>query len=159
MGRSELLTPSHICELLPDPFNRRAPSTLLIPARCVRLFDQVMTRYTMNDLIIQLTSCGVPTELRSGAMRVRYQDSGLGLIRRDFRVDKGVWFRLGQMARALGVSRCLLFVALLQAWARRATEFRQIWTDRVWRLVETFRVSRRERDASLTELLGSSPDG
>jgi len=110
----------------------------------------------MNELIIKLTSYGVPT-LRPGAMRVRYQNAGLTLIRRDFRVEKAVWFRLGQIARAHGVSRCLLFVALLRAFAEKRTEFRQKFTAVLWRLSEIFDFDRCERVARLT--IASPDDG
>jgi len=129
-------------------------STLLIPARCIRMLDRALHGRTMNELLRQLTCIGVPT-IRPAATRIRYQSKGGDLVRRDFRVSKAVWFRLGQMARALGVSRCLLFIVLLDAFSNNLSEFRQIAVGVTWRLLEIFDFARTERIAYLDR--GDSP--
>ncbi len=52
-------------------------------------------------------------DAHSGCFR-RYQDSGLRLCRQNFRVTPVVWYELGVFANFLGVSRCSLFVRLLE---------------------------------------------
>lgn len=44
----------------------------------------------------------------------RYQATGRKLVRWNFRVESRFWVELGLAANYLGVSRCLLFVFLLQ---------------------------------------------
>jgi hypothetical protein len=90
-------------------------------------------------------------------MRIRYQPDGLSLVRRDFRVDKAVWFRLGQMARTYGVSRCLLFVALLRAYAKKMSKFRQIVADGRWLLTEIFNPDRYRRITRLVRQATGPP--
>lgn len=48
-----------------------------------------------------------------GAKRV-YQVGNQDLIKISFRVESSVWLEFGQMSAYLGVSRCLLFVYLLE---------------------------------------------
>jgi len=131
-------------------------STLLLPVDVIRLLNRRLDGSSMSALIHNLIGDGVPT-IRPGCLRIRYQKAGLDLIRRDFRIEKEVWFRLGQMARAYGVSRCLLFVALLRAFSKRATEFRQGFV-KTWRLIETFESTRCERIAHLDRRPGYPAD-
>jgi len=119
-------------------YHHTAISTLLIPENCVRMLERALLHASMDELIFKLTSVVVPTQLRPGGLRIRYQQNRLKLVRRDFRVDKAIWFRLGQMARALGVSRCLLFVTLLRAFSEKVSEFRQNFHPTYERLIELF---------------------
>jgi len=112
----------------------------------------------MNDLLTRLMNHGVPTAFKPGALRIRYQRTGLALIRRDFRIDKAIWFQFGQMARTQGISRCLLFVTLLRAYVGTVSEFRQRFNHRVSRLVETFLVNQYQRLTSLTYTTHGPPE-
>jgi len=139
-------------------FIKTGASTLLIPARCSRLLNRFLRSNTMNDLLGILLSRGVPTNFRPGALRVRYQETGLELVRRDFRVDQAVWFRLGQLARSCGISRCFLFVLMLEAAARTTKEFRQKLTATRWLLKEIFDTRRYARIARLVRIRSTPAD-
>ena len=127
-----------------------APSTLLLSPSEAKRLDKVLGDGHLGDLLAKLVSSDVvPTLFRPGALRIRYQPDGLGLVRRDFRVDKAIWFRLGQMARTYGVSRCLLFVALLRAYTETLSKFRQFAQQGRWLLTEIFTPSRYRRTTRL----------
>jgi len=126
-------------------------STLLVSARHSSALDRLLRLMDINDLLNKLMSCGVPTNCPRGAMRIRYQVGGQGLVRRDFRVDQATWFRLGQIARTCGVSRCLLFVILLERFAKKVSEFRRK-SDGIWRLTEIFDFRYYRRTATLLRL-------
>ena len=130
-----------------------ALATLLLSPRDARLLDRCLGGESLGDFLAKLVASDVvPTGFRPGAMRIRYHPKGLGLVRRDFRVDKAVWFRLGQIARTQGASRCLVFVSLLRAYAEKAMEFPHVMAAAGrWLLTEIFRVGRYER---LTRLVG-----
>jgi len=131
---------------------RTGPSTLLLPPRQAKALDRLLRGTTMNSLLKNLESRGVPTNLRRGALRIRYQGNRQGLVRRDFRVDAALWFHLGQMARMHGVSRCLLFTALLAEFLGKTSEFRQRVVGRFWRLMEMFDFSLYSRSSSLRRI-------
>ena len=124
----------------------RAPATLLIPERLVELLDRALDGSSLDEVISRFVTSGVvPTGFQPGALRIRYQLEGLSLVRRDFRIDKAIWFQLGQMARTYGVSRCLLFVALLETLDGEVTEFRQKVLAAKWLLTEILDAVRYER--------------
>jgi len=146
-------------QIVAQSFRHAETSTLLIPTQYRRLLARALGPSTMEDLLIRLTSAGVPTGVHPGALRIRYQQSGLKLFKYNFRVNKAVWFRLGQMARALGISRCLLFVALLRTFVEKMYEFPQQLKKVRWRLIEVLDFGIRRRFAILKTALINPPDG
>ena len=127
-------------------FHHSAPATLLLSPHDAKLLDRALGGGLVGDLLAKLvTGDVVPTGLQPGALRIRYQADGSSLLRRDFRVDKAVWFQLGQIARTYGVSRCLLFVTLLRAHVEKMPEFRRVVAGARWLLTEILHVARYRR--------------
>ena len=129
------------CSVFPS-----ALATLLLSPRDARLLDRCLAGESVGAFLAKLVASDVvPSGFPPGAMHIRYQRKGLGLVRRNFRVDKAVWFRLGQIARTQGASRCLVFVSLLRAYAMKAKEFQHITAAGRWLLTEIFHVGLYKR--------------
>ena len=103
------------------------PSTLLIPAALMPLLykerctcplaatlDRLLCKYrgmTLCKLLPVAEKC-----------KTQYQDAGLDLKRVNFRPDNKSWLELGLLARAFGISRCMLFVCLYMMYVGNSAE-------------------------------------
>lgn len=102
-------------------FKRSSPSSLLIPARMIAIFRRLLEEYENRPslLLSQLLrkrrhAIIVLCSRRSPSIRRRYQAPGLRLVKVSLRLDDALWSELGLLAGYAGVSRCLLFVLMLQ---------------------------------------------
>ena len=97
------------------------PSTLLIPAAIMPLLNEVMcSRCLPNILNLLLHKYRGVNFCKllpvSDKVKTLYQAPEQDLQRVDFRPQNRSWLELGQLARAYGISRCLLFVYLFMLY-------------------------------------------
>jgi len=98
-------------------------STLLIPLKKYHLLiSQLRFReltlpcyltFLLQNYSNHMIGNNSPTAVRKSA-RLQYQQKGQMLISRSLRVETIDWILLGQLARALGYSRCFLFILMLE---------------------------------------------
>jgi hypothetical protein len=94
-------------------------STLLIPKKLFRKMKSKLGtqkfpnifRLLLNRYRGSLTKGNLSLSSRT---KTKFQDSGLDLVKFKFRPDDADWVELGILASSAGVSRCLLFVFILE---------------------------------------------
>ncbi len=97
------------------------PSTLLIPARLVKLMKKRMgnKRLSMSQYVEFLlqtfgSRVGINNSKPVYSLKRRYQSKGQSMRRVSFRPRNGDWQQLGMLADALRVSRCYLVVLFIK---------------------------------------------
>ncbi len=103
------------------PFHRGRVCTLLIPfdLRAKLQFHLLTTKKSLGSYLGELLKKNRVRMLKDNwqarcACFRQYQAPGLQLCRQNFRAAPVVWYELGVFANFLGVSRCFLFVRLIE---------------------------------------------
>ena len=102
--------------------NFGAPSSLLVPEELRADFLKLLanSNYRIGILLRKLVqtyraACFAGEFPQMASPKKVYQEPGKNLVKYTFRVEDSVWLEFGQMASYLGVSKCLMFVFLLEA--------------------------------------------
>lgn len=96
------------------------PASLLIPEELWKSFAamsggrRIPIGNILHFLIWKYGAAAAMGRFPSGDLRKRYQPSGLGLVRVDFRPGVHDWAILSQISQGTGLSRCLIFAILLE---------------------------------------------
>ena len=99
------------------------PSTLLIPKCYLEFFEMRKEQfgsinayflYLFAKFVRNLRQYGFTPQKTTSKWKVQYQENGQGLKKRNFIPDAQVWESNREIARAFGVSICLLFVIAMK---------------------------------------------